>query len=498
MKVVAYCRYSTNHQRAESIEAQIRAIKEFCNKEGYNLIDVYKDKGLSGTKDDRPEFLKMIKDSEKDIFNGVIVHKLDRFARNRYDSAFYKKKLKDNNVKLISVTENFDDTPESIILESVLEGMNEYYSKNLSREVLKGMNENALQCKCNGGVIFGYDIDENKNFVINEYEADIVRLIFDLYINNYGSFQIAKKLKELGYKTKRGNNFQIRSVIRILKNTKYIGTYKFKDIEIKNGIPSIIDIDIFNKAQRKMEMLKPRIKENKRNYLLTGFIYCGECGFHYYGGGYSRLKNNTRRYKYYCGAKDDINKHCDNSIIYTDDIENVVLKAIKDNILNDKVIEKITQEIVLNLDYSNKKYKKDIKVLKKKQSSLKKKIDKLFDLYLDDDISKDVIKDKIDNLKKEKNTVEYKIKDIDYNYKKEKINKKDIKKFLYKYKENLENKDYKIKRQLIETFVDKIIVNKNDVLIYLKISDKLYYGEPLFIIPLKIYKIDKTKITLDN
>lgn len=142
INAVAYARFSTDMQREESIEAQVRAIEDYCSKNGYNLIKVFADRGISGTKDNRPEFQKMIDECKQASnirnFDVVIVHKLDRFARNRFDSAIYKKVLKENNIKLYSVLENLNDSPESIILESVLDGMSEYYSLNLAREVQKG------------------------------------------------------------------------------------------------------------------------------------------------------------------------------------------------------------------------------------------------------------------------------------------------------------------------------------------------------------------------
>ena len=140
-RACAYIRYSSDNQRDESLEAQIRAIKEFGYAKGYEIVKVYQDKAKSATTDRRPGFQQMIKDSAYDIFDVVIVHKLDRFSRDKYDSAQYKRKLKQNGVKLVSVTENLDDSPESVILESVIEGMAEYYSKNLAREVMKGKSE---------------------------------------------------------------------------------------------------------------------------------------------------------------------------------------------------------------------------------------------------------------------------------------------------------------------------------------------------------------------
>lgn len=178
IKAAAYARYSSDNQREESIEAQLRAIREYCQKNDIQLVKIYTDEARSATTDDRPGFLQMIQDSSMGLFSAVIVHKLDRFSRDRYDSAFYKRQLKKNGVRLISVLEPLDDSPESIILESVLEGMAEYYSANLARETLKGLKENAFECKHNGGLPpLGYDVDPiSKKYVINEHEAKAVKL----------------------------------------------------------------------------------------------------------------------------------------------------------------------------------------------------------------------------------------------------------------------------------------------------------------------------------
>ena len=178
-KAVAYARFSSDMQREESIEAQLRAINDFAKREGYTLCASYIDRGISGTTDNRPEFLRMIEDAKSGAFDAIIVHKLDRFARNRADSAIYRRELEKHDVKLVSVLENFDDSPESIILQSVIEGYNEYYSKNLRREVMKGLKENALSCRHTGGTpCLGYDVDKSTmKLVINEYEAQAVKLI---------------------------------------------------------------------------------------------------------------------------------------------------------------------------------------------------------------------------------------------------------------------------------------------------------------------------------
>mgnify|MGYP000961027933 CR=1 FL=1 len=228
-KAVAYCRFSSDNQRTESIDAQVRAIEEYCKKEGYILIKIYKDEAISGTSiDDREEFLEMIEDSKNKEFNYVIVHKFDRFARNRYDHAINEKKLNENGVKLISVLEQLNDSPEAVILKSVLTGMNEYYSLNLAREVRKGQKENALKCIHNGGIPpLGYDLTEDKTYTINEEEAKAVRLIFKMYLEGRGYAYIADELNSLGFKNKLGKPFKKISIRDTLYNEKYIGNFIF-------------------------------------------------------------------------------------------------------------------------------------------------------------------------------------------------------------------------------------------------------------------------------
>lgn len=137
MQLVAYARYSSDNQREESITAQLRAIHNWAKSNGHVIVKEYIDEALSARTDKRPNFLKMIEDSKTETWNGIVVHKLDRFSRNRYNSAIYKKELKDNGKLLFSVLEKLDDSPESIIMEALIDGMSEYYSANLSREVKK-------------------------------------------------------------------------------------------------------------------------------------------------------------------------------------------------------------------------------------------------------------------------------------------------------------------------------------------------------------------------
>ena len=153
MNGVIYARFSSDHQREESIEGQIRICKEYASKNGITIINEYIDRAISGKTDKRPSFQKMIADSDTKLFQVVIVYALDRFARNGKQSAIYENMLNLNGVQLHSATENITGSPSSIILKSMLQGMAEYYSAELATKITRGMTENALKGKWTSGTI---------------------------------------------------------------------------------------------------------------------------------------------------------------------------------------------------------------------------------------------------------------------------------------------------------------------------------------------------------
>ena len=329
VKAGLYARFSSELQREESIDAQIRAITDFADKNGLIIVDEYCDRAKSATTDKRPEFQRMIADAKNNKFHVVLVHKLDRFARNRYDSIGYKLELKKSNVSLISVTEQFDsESPESIITESVLEAMAEYYSLNLAREVEKGKKENALKCIHVGGTPpLGYDVDkETRKLVLNEHEAEAVKIIFQRYIEGVGYLQIANELNEKGYRTKKGNTFSTGSIGSILRNEKYTGTYIYNKsapknadgirngheykpesewIKIEDAIPQIVSKDDFHYIQQKLEKNKHAFPGHKHieEYLLSGKIFCGKCGSAYVGDRRNDKRRTNTIIKYVCNGK---------------------------------------------------------------------------------------------------------------------------------------------------------------------------------------------------
>ena len=274
MKVVIYARYSSHNQREESIEGQLKVCYEYAKRNDYNVIAEYIDRAQTGTNDNREQFQKMIEDSNKKAFQGVLVYQFDRFARNRYDSATYKNKLKKNGVRVFSARENITEDASRVLMESVLEGMAEYYSVELSQKVKRGMGINAEKGLYNGGTIpVGLKVDKDKHYQIDEETAPIVRKIFEMYDNGHTIVQIKKYLETKGLKY---SNCKIRI---ILGNKKYIGIYTHSGKEIPNVIPQIIDNELFENVQKKLEKNKKtrsRLK-SKTEYILTTKLFCGNC-----------------------------------------------------------------------------------------------------------------------------------------------------------------------------------------------------------------------------
>lgn len=283
MRAVLYLRYSSDNQTEQSIEGQRRVCMEYAQRCGYDVVGEYIDRAKSATTDKRPEFLRMISEAAEDKFRFIIVYKLDRFARNRYDSANYKYKLKKYNVRVVSATEHLTDSPESIMLEAVLEANAEYYSAELAQKTKRGMRESALKGNSTGGgVLLGYKI-ENGKLTIDESTRAIPETAFKMYADGAGKQEIAKYLNDNGYHTRSGAKFTVNS-FAFLRNTKYIGVYHYTDeqgtIEIPDGCPALIDREMFDRVQERLDRTKkaPSAAQAKVDYLLSGKLFCGYCG----------------------------------------------------------------------------------------------------------------------------------------------------------------------------------------------------------------------------
>ena len=419
----------------ESIDAQIRAIEEYADKNDIKIVNKFIDRAKSATSDKRPAFQEMIKYCEADNtgISMVIVHKLDRFSRDKYDSAMYKQKLKVKGIRVVSVLENLDNSPESLILESVIEGMAQYYSANLAREVAKGQRENGLRAMHNGGdAPLGYDVTNDKRYAINKEEAQAVKIIFDMYVNGYSYSNIIDKLNDLGYKTKRGNKFGKNSLHGILSNEKYTGVYVFNKtqrkgingkrnghkqksedeiIKVEGGMPQIIGKDIFIQAQEMMQKRKKAPGSHKATtlYLLTGLIRCGECG-HAMQGNRRKDKYGNDYISYRCGCRKQ-KRDCKNKEIKRDYLEEFVLTELEKHVLNDEAIPVLSKALNERLKTKSNDNHEMLTNLRNKLEKVNKEIENILNAIMSG-IVNNVLKNKLDELEKVKLNLELKINEL--------------------------------------------------------------------------------------
>ncbi len=468
MNVVIYARYSSHNQTEQSIEGQIAVCKEYADRNNYTIVGEYIDRSLTGTNDNRPQFRKMIEDSNKRFFNGVLVYQLDRFSRNRYDSAIYKNKLKKNGVRVFSAKENISEDASGILMESVIEGMAEYYSVELSQKVKRGMDINAQKCLSTGGTPpLGFKVNKEKKFEINEMTAPIVKQIFQMYANGKLMSDIIKKLNEKGIKTSQGHKFNKCSIRTILLNKKYIGIYTYKGKEYKGGIPRIIDDETFYKVQKMMSKNKkaPARAKSKTDYLLTTKLFCGYCKELMVG--VCGTSYNGKIYHYY-SCNGYRNKKCNKKNIKKDYIEDLVVKEVK-NILTDNNIKEIANKVVeLSKKETNNVNVKNLEILlkenKKQQTNLLNSLKVCQIESVRNSIFQELEKMQLEYTRLEK---EYKIEKSKYTV----LKLPEVLFFLYKLK-NGDINDIKYKKVLIHTFINKIYLYDNNMIIIFNTQDK--------------------------
>ena len=343
---VIYTRYSSHNQRDCSIEQQVADCEIFARQNNLRVVKVYADRHLSGTTDNRPQFQQMLKDAAHGHWAYVICWKIDRFARNRYDSATYKFRLKKAGVRVLYAKESIPDGPEGILLESVLEGSAEYYSAALAQNIRRGMKYNAEQCKVNSGSIpFGYCKGPDGRFAIHEANAEVVREIFRKAAAGMPFVDIANDLNSRGLKTSRGGRWN-KGSFRLLMNEAYIGVYHFSDTRIEGGMPALIDQGTFWAAN---ERLKANSSVRGRHqdggdYLLTGKLKCAHCGS--YMIGFSGTGKSGELHYYYGCQKRRRERACKKANVPREWIERVVVKAALDYVLRPDVMEWIADAVM--------------------------------------------------------------------------------------------------------------------------------------------------------
>lgn len=298
----AYIRVSTDDQTELSPDSQIKKIHEYAKAHGYIVPEeyIFHDDGISGrTTKKRPGFNKMIATAKSTPkpFDAILVWKFSRFARNREDSIVFKSMLKKCGIDVISISEAVGDDKMSILIESLIEAMDEYYSVNLSEEVVRGMTEKVSRGKPVSIPPLGYKMIKGE-FVIDEDTAPVVRKIFKDYLDGKGCREIAMDLNAKGFKTRRGNNFENRTVQYIINNPLYAGYIRWdidgrgsrgyyrdgKEMIVKGTHEPLISAETYERIKNKLAEEKAMNKKFERktpvknDFALRSLVRCSDCG----------------------------------------------------------------------------------------------------------------------------------------------------------------------------------------------------------------------------
>ena len=452
---VVYARYSSHSQGEQSIEGQLSEAKKYAAEHGYTIVHEYIDRAKTGRTDNRGEFQRMLRDTAKKQFSVVIVWKVDRFGRNREEIAINKMRCRKNGVRVEYVAETIPQTPEGVILESVLEGFAEYYSLQLSQNIRRGRAESAEKCQSLGGAHpLGYTVGADKKYAIDEATAPTVRMIYTMYADGKTVTQIVKELNRLGLRTRHGRPFTNNSLGTILKNKKYIGIYEFEGREVADGIPRIISDDLFYKVQAmlKVNQRAPVRTWSYTEYLLSDKIFCGKCGAPMFGE--CGTSGTGARHTYYnCSNKKRFHA-CTKKAVRQADIEETVIRAtlalLHDDDLLNQIIEH-TWEYYLQQDNRQEELKRLQKLLGQTDTAISNLI-----RAIEAGILTEETKARMDELTQQKADLKASIADqqIANGYRLQKSH-------IEYYLKNLRNGDAsnrEVQKKLIQTFVNAVFV----------------------------------------
>lgn len=440
MNIAAYCRVSTDKSdQLNSLETQKEFFLEYTKRTGDNLIKLYADEGISGTKiKNRKEFQRMLADAEKGLFDMVVVKDISRFARNTVDLLQSVRKLKSLGIETQFLTANMTSMGNSEFVLTIFGALAQEESANTSKRIKFGKKMNAEKGRV-PNIVFGYDkmIGDYFNLSINENEAKAIRQIFQWYTEEgYGGSKIANMLNERGIKTKRGNNWSQNSVCRILTNEIYTGKIINGKEEIADFLTGqrkekdesewlvtirpelrIIEDEVFDKAQDilkgRHDSFKITHERQSNKYLFSTLIKCKECGWSF--------RRTVRQYKntyvrWVCSGHNGKGADsCPNAVTVDEEELIQALQEYFQEILGKKkkVINYVIKEFqrVYKAKDENIEYEKQLNA---ELNRLRKSREKYMDMYTDDLISREELNEKIGGMRKEIERLESELKMVSY------------------------------------------------------------------------------------
>lgn len=462
---VIYARYSEGpKQTDQSIEGQVNDCMAFAKRNGIEIVEVYADRHISGKSIvGRREFQRMLDDAARHQFDCVIVWKIDRFGRDRQDIALSKLKLKKAGVKLLYAEESVPEGPEGIILESVLEGIAEYYSADLRQKVIRGRRETLKKgLFCGGSLPVGYKVDSERHIVLDPKSAPHVREVFRMYAGGAQIKDCVAYLQLKKIKGQRGGDISKSTVGAMLRNQRYLGIFDVSDIELR--AEPLIDEETFLLCAERFPGGPQKNAAGKANidYLLSCKIYCGKCGRMLTG---ESGKGRSKIYYYYkCPAKKR-NAACSLAPVKKEWMEGLVLKATVEDMLTEETISMLTDEILRVQDQDLKD--DPAKLVQSALDSCRKKQANI--LHAIEETGARGLATRLSKLEEEEAELILELKKAQV--RRPRLSREDISLWLHSFK-NGDLSDDDFKKRLLETFVVRVELLPDRAVIFYHISNK--------------------------
>ncbi|KDE95286.1 recombinase RecB [Staphylococcus sp. TE8] len=487
--VGGYIRVSTERQvEGYSIEGQITQIEQYCQFNGYELVDIYADRGISGKSMNRPELQRMLNDAKNGKLDCVMVYKTNRLARNTSDLLTIVEELHRQNVEFFSLSERMEvkNSTGKLMLQ-ILASFSEFERNTILENIYTGQRQRALEGYYQGNLPLGYNNipDNKKELMINQHEANIVKYIFESYAKGHGYRKIANSLNHKGYVTKKGNPFSISAVTYILSNPFYIGKIqfaKYKDWNDKrrkglNDNPviaegkhtPIISQDLWDKVQARKKQVseKPQV-HGKGTNILTGIISCPQCSAPMAASNTTNtLKDGTKkRIRYYSCSnfRNKGSKVCSANSVRADVIEKYVMDQILEIVKSDKVLKQVVERVNQENQVDVAALNHDIAYKQQQFDEISTKLKNLIQTIEDNPDLTSTLKPTIHQYETQLNDITNQINQLKHQQNQEKpfYDTKQIAALLQRIFQNIESMDKSQLKALYLTVIDRIDIRKDE------------------------------------
>ena len=472
-----YARVSSDRQDVDlSVSAQLRALRDYAEKNGYSVAREYVDEAESGRVVDRPEFRKMIEEGSKpnSPFQVILVWKFSRFTRKREHAVAFKSMLRRKGVKVVSITEHADDSPTGKLMEAIIESVDEFYSENLAQEVVRGMREAASRGFFLGSKApFGYKrvkvndgAKERPTLEIDPATAPIVKEIFESSLRSNGLKEICRELNDRGIPN-RGNRWYKGGLHYLLTNEAYTGTAvwgktskgeKTQDpVRVEGAWPALISRELFDAVQQAMRDRAPKVQRPGRvgsKFLLSGLLKCGVCGRPYIGQGAK-----SGQYGYYiCGTlfREGAGT-CTARYLNAPRVENFVVEKIRERILTEETIVELVTLVAEEVDAMAGELAGRLEVIDAELLDVRKRLERLYEALETSELTLEVLSPRIFSLRHREEQLEAAREDALSQLEQRRVElptTEEIKGYVADFREFLQEGTFPERKALIRNFVE--------------------------------------------